>query len=101
MGKLSRDKGYRYEAETVNFLKEYHLDAWRVPLSGATSHDKGDIRVRVHFRDAPLSGECKRRAALPAWIKAALGNNDFLAMRADRDDTLIVMRADFFAELLQ
>lgn len=101
MGKLSRDKGYRYEAETVNLLKGFHLDAWRVPLSGATAHDKGDIRVRVHFRNQPLTGECKRRAALPAWIKAALGDNDFLAMRADRDETLVVVRASFFAELLQ
>lgn len=101
MGKLSRDKGYRYEAETVNLLKGFHLDAWRVPLSGATSHDKGDIRVKVHFRDEPLTGECKRRAALPVWISQALGKNDFLAMRADRGETLIVMRGDFFAELLQ
>jgi Holliday junction resolvase len=101
MGKMSRTKGSVYERELVNFLKGYDLKAQRVPLSGATAYAKGDVEVKVHFRDAPLVGECKRRAALPEWIEKALGENDFLAMRADRSETLIVIRASMFAELLQ
>lgn len=101
MGKLSRTKGAVYERELVNFFKGYDLSAQRVPLSGATAYAKGDVEIKVHFRDAPFRGECKRRAALPEWIEKALGDNDFLAMRADRSETLIVLRATTFAELLQ
>jgi hypothetical protein len=46
-------------------------------------------------------GECKRRKALPEWIDAALGENDFLAMRDDGGKTLIVMRLPLFGDLLQ
>lgn len=100
-GRLSRDKGNGYERELVNRAKEYGLPAQRVPLSGATTYAKGDIEITPQFADRPWVGECKRRAALPVWIKAALGGNDFLAMRADRDETLVVLRLDTFLELLQ
>ncbi len=100
-GRYSRNKGYRFEAETVNLLKEHGLEAHRVPLSGATAHDKGDIRIRVHWQPEPLLGECKRRKALPQWIYDALGENDFLTMRGDRGESLTVIRTKQFAELCQ
>lgn len=98
-GKHSKRKGYGFERETVNLLRDYGLEAQRVPLSGA-GLEKGDLTVRAGFGPV-YRGECKRRAALPVWIENALGENDFMAMRADKGETLIVVRLPFFAELLQ
>lgn len=101
-GRSQRQKGDRYERELVNSFKERGLFSQRVPLSGATDYAKGDIEVTPGFKGAtPLVGECKRRKALPEWIDAALGENDFLAMRDDGGKTLIVLRLPLFGDLLQ
>lgn len=101
-GRSQRQKGDRYERELVTAFKERGLFSQRVPLSGATDYAKGDIEVTPGFKDAkPLVGECKRRKALPEWIDAALGENDFLAMRDDGGKTLIVLRLPLFGDLLQ
>lgn len=102
MGKHSRDKGARFEREVVNQLKEYGLDAKRVPLSGATDFAKNDIHVTSGFDPRiTLSGELKRRKALPAWIEEALEGADFMVMREDGGKSLVVIRLPLFAELLQ
>lgn len=102
MGKMSRTKGAVYERELVNAFKERGLTAQRVPLSGATAYAKGDVEVTGNFTGSPIfRGECKRRANLPEWIEKALEGNDFMAMREDRGDTLIVMRLSTFGDLLQ
>jgi hypothetical protein len=97
-----RQKGSTFERELVNFLREGGLDAKRVPLSGATEFQKGDVVVTPGYAPdaAMLVGECKRRASLPALF-SHLGEHDFLAMRADRGETLIVLRAGLFRDLLQ
>lgn len=102
MGKKSRDKGANYERELVNGFKFFGLQARRVPLSGALEHEKGDIVVHPTFPgcERPWKGEAKRRAKLPVIFKE-LGEHDFLAVREDRGETLIVLRLKDFAELLQ
>lgn len=102
MGKLSRTKGAVYERELVNDFKAKGLAAQRVPLSGATSYAKGDVEVTAGFDGKTIyRGECKRRAALPKWIETALGENDFMAMRENHGETLVVLRLSTFADLLQ
>lgn len=103
MGKASRDKGAGYERELVNYFKERHgLKAQRVPLSGATDYAKNDIEIVAGFDGkTTFSGECKRRKALPKFFTEALEGADFAAFRQDRGETLIVMRAETFGELLQ
>ena len=50
MGKMSRDKGVRFEREVVTELRDKHgLKAQRVPLSGATEYAKGDDEVTPGF----------------------------------------------------
>lgn len=101
MGKMSRDKGARFEREIVNDLLGHGLKAQRVPLSGATNYAKGDVEVVAGFDSRTrFTGECKRRASLPR-IFDELGDFDFLALRQDRGETLIVIRLKTFAELLQ
>lgn len=101
-GRYTRDRGYRFENETVNALKARGLSARRVPLSGA-GEEKGDITVTPGYAaDAkPLRGELKRKKVLPAWITGPLGDHDFMAMRADSSETLVVIRLSLFMDLLQ
>ncbi len=102
MGKMSRDKGNLYERELVNAFRDIGLASQRVPLSGATDYAKGDVEVTAGFDGKTIyRGECKRRANLPKFLTESLGDNDFLALREDRGKTLIVLRLDTFAELLQ
>lgn len=102
MGKMSRDKGAVYEREVVNAFRARGLLAQRVPLSGATEYAKGDVEVTAGFDpDVIYLGECKRRKALPEWIVNALGENDFVAMRGDRGETLVMLRLQTFGDLLQ
>ena len=100
-GRQSRDKGAGFEREIVNAAREYGLTAMRVPLSGATEFQKGDVVITPGFGGDVWVGECKRRAALPVWIKQALGDHQFLAMRADHEETLVVVRLKTFLELMQ
>lgn len=101
-GRSQRVKGDRFERELVNAFKDRALDSQRVPLSGATSYAKGDVEVTAGFDGkTKYVGECKRRKSLPEWIDAALGENDFMAMREDGGKTLVVIRLDTFIDLLQ
>lgn len=101
MSKMQRDKGALFERECVNALKEYHLDAVRVPLSGAANGFKGDIHVRVHWQDTPLRLECKRRANGFGLIYDNLGDNDAVVVRADRKEAIVCMSLETFARLCQ
>lgn len=102
MGKASRDKGAGYERELVNAFKDHGLAAQRVPLSGATEYAKNDVEVVAGFDGkTKFCGEAKRRAGLPKFFTEALDGADFAAFRQDRGETLIVLRLNTFAELLQ
>ena len=102
MGKMSRTKGAVYERELVNQFRDAGLKAQRVPLSGATEYAKGDVEVTAGFDGKTVYvGEAKRRKALPEWIEAALGENDFMVMREDNGKSLVVIRLPFFVDLLQ
>lgn len=100
-GAYTRRRGYSFERETVNALRHAGLDAQRIPLSGA-GLEKGDVKVRPGFApETPLIGELKRKRELPGWITGPLGQHDFMAMREDSGETLVVIRLKLFAELLQ
>jgi Holliday junction resolvase len=99
-GKPSRDKGSRFERAVVNELKAKHLDARRVPLSGAMWL-KGDVEVSVHWRDDPLRLECKIRKDGFKEIYRWLDKNDALVIRADGQPALAVLPLSMLADLLQ
>lgn len=98
-GLSPKRKGYSYERETVNFMRDGGLECRRVPLSGA-GEEKGDVCVKASWGQI-LRGELKRRKCLPVWITRALGTHDFMAMRGDRGESLVVIRASLFRDLLQ
>jgi Holliday junction resolvase len=98
-GLSPKRKGYEYERATVNFMRDGGLECRRVPLSGA-GDEKGDVCVTSGFGTV-YRGELKRRKNLPEWITGALGTHDFMAMRGDRGESLVVIRASLFRDLLQ
>ncbi|MDD3089374.1 MAG: hypothetical protein WC261_10625 [Synergistaceae bacterium] len=95
MGKSQRDKGYRGENNLVNMLKESGIDAKRVPLSGATDFQKGDIVANG------MTGEVKIRGSGFKQIYDWLAAHDFLAIKADRQQYLVVLPIEKFIELLK
>jgi Holliday junction resolvase len=98
-GNHSRMKGYRYEREIVDYMLEGGLRCRRVPLSGATEHDKDDVVVTTDWGEYRL--ECKRRKALPTWLTTALKPCYAVAFREDRGETYVLLRLSDFRGLLQ
>jgi hypothetical protein len=98
----SRQKGDRFELACVNRLKELGLEAQRVPLSGAAG---GLFSDDVIVAGRPI--ECKTRARawgdLFGWLNPKHHERppSALFIKADRTDTLVVMKLETFAEMLK
>lgn len=68
-GGRSRSKGARVERIVVDWLRQLGYTSFRVPLSGASMGDKGDIKVEIpntRYGDRPMDakflyGEAKAR----------------------------------------
>jgi len=95
MGKSQRDKGYRGENNFVNLMKDQELHAVRVPLSGATNFQKGDVIVEGYTGEVKLRGNGFKK--IYEW----LAENDFLVIKADRKPYLVVLPIDNFIKLLK
>ena len=97
MGKASRDKGNRFERAFVHACQDAGVGAERIPLSGAAGGSFcGDVSVPVQGVDRRI--ECKNRATGFKQIYDWLGSNYALAVKRDRDNTLVVLRlSDFLA----
>lgn len=98
MGKFSRDKGSRFERETVSIFRAYGLQADRIPLSGAAEGFKGDVRLIDH-NECHLRVECKKRASGQKQIREWIEDSDLLVLGADRQEALVVLRLKDFCEL--
>lgn len=99
MGKFSRDKGARVERNIVHQLTGAGIIAERVPLSGSMGGSfTKDISVEVIGKRRAF--EVKARAEgfkeIYKWLKGAAG----LFLKADRQSTLVVLRFDDWAELV-
>ena len=97
MGKKSKRKGYRIEHEIEGILRDEGIIAKRIPLSGA-SWLKGDIFIELFNKG--YVGEVKSRSEGFKEIYKWLSDKDFLFLRADRKDFLIVMNIKTFLELI-
>jgi len=98
----SRQKGYRIEHDLVNTLKERGIKAYRVPLSGG-SVIKGDIIIN----DKEVC-QVKGRGKGFKFIYDSLEYEeegkkkeyDYLFIKADRKDYLVVMTLEKFLSLI-
>jgi hypothetical protein len=100
MGKASRDKGLRFERSLVHACQDQGIGAERIPLSGAAGGSFcGDVSIPVQGTDRKV--ECKTKAGGRGFkqIYGWLGSNYALAVKQDRDETLIVLRLTDFLTL--
>jgi hypothetical protein len=97
-GSYTRERGYRGEAQFVNFMKDGGHECRRHFMSGM--FEKGDVTlVPSCMPDNPLKGQIKRKKAVPEWLE--LDGHDFTAIRVDRGEWIVVCRAKLFRDALQ
>src|SRR6516162_5310081 len=97
-GRASRDKGNRLERALVRALQDAGFAAERVPLSGAArGRFGGDLSVPLLGADHRV--EVKARANGFRRLYDWLGDHDFLIVRADRSEPLIVIPLNLAVEI--
>jgi Holliday junction resolvase len=96
--KRSRNKGNRVERAIVHALQYAGFAAERVPLSGvACGRFSGDISVPLLGIDRRV--EVKARANGFRRLYEWLGGHDFLIVRADRCEPLVVLPLKLATEI--
>jgi Holliday junction resolvase len=106
MGKAQRSKGARVERLLVNALVKEGIDAKRIPLSGACSGFEGDISIkpRQGYRvgqDYVCEVKSRKNGEGFATLERWLGKNDFLFLKRDREQPIVVMQWDQFVRLMK
>ena len=89
-GRASRQKGNRTERALVRALQDAGFAAERVPLSGAArGRFGGDVSVPLLGIDRRVEVKCRGTGfrQLYAWLDGA----DFLIVRSDRSEPLVVI----------
>src|SRR5437868_4364266 len=89
-GRRSRDMGARVERGIVTVLQVTALAAVRVPLSGVVCSRFGGVMMPLTGRDLCL--EVKVRADGFRMLNHWLRDRDGLIVKADRQETLVVVR---------
>ena len=98
MGRKSRDKGNRTERAIVAALQECGFAAERVPLSGAArGRFGGDVSVPLLGVDRRVEVKCRANGF--AEIYRWLADHDFLVIKRDHSEPLIVLRLGEAARL--
>lgn len=96
MGKKSRRKGYRLEHELETIFRENGIEAQRVPLSGgAGGLFVGDLIIQRKI--AEVKGRKEGFKEIYKWIEG----KDYLLIRADRREWLVVLRLSDFIPMLK
>src|SRR6516162_1576922 len=97
-GARHRQKGNRVERAIVHALQDAGFAAERVPLSGAArGRFGGDVSVPLLGIDRRV--EVKARANGFRQLYDWLGNHDFLIVKADRLEPLVVLPLKLAAEI--
>jgi Holliday junction resolvase len=98
-GRASREKGNRTERAIVRLLQGHGFASERVPLSGSMrGRFSGDVTVPLLGVDRRVEVKCRGDGfrELYRW----LGNGaDFLIIKRDRDEPLVVIRLKLAAEI--
>jgi len=97
MGKSQKDKGYRGENNLRRLLRDAGIDCQRIPLSGASAITPScDLLVGADERQAEVKIRGNGFKKLYDW----LAGNEYLFVKADRQEYLAVMRINDFIKLL-
>jgi hypothetical protein len=97
-GRSSRDKGARGERALVKFLQAAGFSAERVPLSGAAGgRFSSDVSLPLLGVDRRVEVKCRATGfkQIYDWLSGA----DFLVVRADRAEPLVILPLKLAAEI--
>ena len=98
-GRSPRAKGNRVERELVALLQRAGIAAERVPLSGAArGRFGGDVSVPILGVDRRIEVKCRGHGfrEIYKWLAGV----DFLIVRADRRELLVVAPLKFAVEVV-
>lgn len=96
----AKDKGRRLENMVVKRLEDAGIASERVPLSGSLG-GKYSSDVVIGSVDHPLGRiECKNRESIADYMWDYLDPVDYLVLKKNHKDPLVVMRLDQLIELL-
>jgi hypothetical protein len=79
-------------------VKQFEWGSFRVPLSGSVSGFEGDVQFR-HWSQL-FTAKCKSRGASFSSLYKWFAGNDFLVVKRDREDPLIIINARKLAPIL-
>jgi Holliday junction resolvase len=102
MGKMSRDKGKRYERELASKLREYGYDARRTSQYCGNTGDASDV---VGLPGIHIEAKHQERIQIYEWISQAThdsaksGNKPAVFFRKNNSETLVCMKFDDWIEL--
>ena len=90
-GRASRQKGDRHERNLVRLLQIAGIAAERTPLSGAARGRFGGYDLSVPLLSRDMRVEAKHHARAFQRLYRWLDNVDFLIVKADRSEPLVVV----------
>lgn len=102
MGKMSRDKGKRYERELASAFRDYGYDARRTSQYCGQTGDAADV---VGLPGIHVEAKHCERVSIYDWMAQAKhdaeksGNKPAVFFRRNRSETLVTMRFDDWMEL--
>ena len=100
MANKSKSKGNGYEREIVDFLKGKGIKskrAWGSNGQALGMHEEVDVAVELEGRTYKL--QAKRRKKISEYLKPS-EHVDFQVLRADREDSFVVMRLEDFVNFI-
>ena len=104
MGKMSREKGKRYEREIASKLKEYGYDSRRTAQYCGNTGDASDV---VGLEGIHIEAKHQEKIMIYDWMAQAIndsseegkGNIPAVFFRKNYCETLVCMRFDDFMKL--
>lgn len=102
MGKMSRDKGARYERELASVLKEYGFDARRTAQHCGKSGDAADV---IGLDGIHIEAKHQERIQIYDWMAQAqrdstgTGNKPAVFFRKNHAETLVCMKLSDWIEI--
>lgn len=95
----SKDKGRSFEHQVADTLTENGIPARRVPMSGMLRGLGDDLDGDVIITDTNEKIECKFRQNISVQLWDWLSGNDYLAIKRNHKEPLIVLTLEQFIRL--
>lgn len=97
----TKAKGTRFENMVADTLTKNGVPAERIPLSGSLGGKYGSDVVIGTPENPKATIECKNRESIGKYIWEWIEKHDFLAIKRNHHEPLVVVRLEMFAEMFR